>query len=264
MPINPRNLINSAYGIRLALWMGRTMPYKTGRRLARAVGDWIASHREWEMVRAVRANRWVVSGETLQGVELDQAVRATFRHTADSLFTLYHYFQNIEAMLRLVHLDPPTEALLHRPKYEQRGIVLVGLHRGNFDFVLQGAGMLKLEAFLLTLPELAGGYQLQYELRRRTGMNLVPATLSNVRQAVEYLRAGGMVVTGIDRPENGMSYQPMFFNRPSALPVHHILLALKAKVPVQIACSLLEPDGRYRCSFSEPIEMQPYADHCEI
>src|SRR4030042_3807978 len=105
------------------------MPNKAGKRLARAAADWIATHHKWEMVRAVRANRWVVSGETLQGAELDRAVNATFRHTADSLFTLYHYFQNIEAMLTLIDVDPFTNELLHRPKYEKRGLMLVGLHQ---------------------------------------------------------------------------------------------------------------------------------------
>jgi len=261
MSIDPRRLINSSFGVGLALWLGRTMPNKAGKRLARAAADWIATHHKWEMVRAVRANRWVVSGETLQGAELDRAVNATFRHTADSLFTLYHYFQNIEAMLTLIDVDPFTNELLHRPKYEKRGLMLVGLHQGNFDFMVQGAGLLGWEALFLTLPELPGGYQLQYDIRRRTGMNLVPASRSGIRQTLEYLRAGGLAVTGMDRPENGLSFRPLFFNRPSALPVHYIALALKAKVPVMVGCSHFGPDGKYHITFSEPIEMQPHADH---
>lgn len=261
MAINSRDLINSSFGIGLALWLGRTVPNGPGKYLARAAGDWIASHKDWEMVRAVRANRWVVSGETLQGAELDKAARETFRNTANSQFTLYHYFQNIEEMLKLVEIDPETEKILHRPKFEQRGLMLVGLHMGNFDMIAQGSGLVGWEAMFMVLPELTGGYQTQFEIRRKAGMNIVPTTISGVRQAVEYLRLGGMVVTGIDRPEPGLNYRPMFFNRPSALPAHHIVMALKACVPVVVACSRLRQDGKYHITFSEPIEMQTYPDH---
>jgi lauroyl/myristoyl acyltransferase len=258
--INVRNLINSSFGVNTALWIGRTTPNKIGKRLARVAGEWIASHRDWEMVRAVRANRWVVSGETLAGAELDQAVQATFRHTADSLFTLYHHFQNLEAMQRLVIIDELSHKILFRPKFEERGVVIVGLHLGNFDMVLQTAGLMGLDAFVMTLPELPGGYKLQFDFRRRTGINLVPASMSSMRQAIEYLHAGGMVVTGMDRPEAEFSYRPMFFNHPSALPVHHVVLAIKAQVPIRIGFSQLRADGRYYLTFSEPIEMQPHAD----
>ena len=261
MAINPRNVINSRYGIGFALWVGKVMPYHLGKRIARWGADWIVSHRHWEMVRAVRANRWVISGCTLQGAELDEAVRSTFRFTADAQFVLYHNFQNVEAMLRLVDIDPTTEKVLHRPKYEQPGVVLVGLHMGNFDLITQGSGMLGWEAMFLTLPELDGGYQKQYEIRTRTGMQVVPATLSGVKQAIEHLRQGGTVVTGIDRPESGMNYRPMFFNRISALPVHHIILALKARVPVRLTCLHLESDGKYHCNYSDLIEMQTHSDH---
>ena len=260
MPITLRRLINSSFGVSSALWLGRTTPNKIGKRIAHSVGEWMAVHQDWEMVRAVRANRWVVSGEALQGAELDKAVKATFCHTADSLFTLYHHFQDLKEMRRLVEIDPISYKILFRPKYEARGIVIVGLHVGNFDLVLQAAGLMGLDALVLTLPELPGGYKLQYDFRRRTGMNLVPASMRAMRQSVDYLRAGGMVVTGIDRPEDGYTYRPTFFNHPSALPVHHIVLALKAQVPVRLACSLLKPDGKYHLTFSEPIEMQPYPD----
>jgi KDO2-lipid IV(A) lauroyltransferase len=132
---------------------------------------------------------------------------------------------------------------------------------GNFDLIAQGSGLLGWEALFLTLPELDGGYQLQYEIRTRTGMNVIPATFSGVKQAIEYLRLGGTVVTGIDRPEGGMNYRPMFFNRLSALPVHHFILALRARVPVRVACLHLEADGKYHFNVTDPIEMQPYPDH---
>lgn len=263
MPLKLRSLINSSFGVSTALWLGRTTPDKIGKRLAHFAGEWIASHPDWEMVRAVRANRWVVSGQTLVGAELDKAVKATFRHTADSLFTLYHHFQDLEAMRQLVVIDEVSHNILFRPKYEKRGVVVVGVHLGNFDMVLQTAGLMGLDALVLTLPELPGGYKLQFDFRRRTGMNLIPASMKSMRESIEHLRAGGMVVTGIDRPEEDCAYRPKFFDQPSMLPVHHIVLAVKTKVPVIVGGSLLEPDGRYHLRFSEPVEMQLCSDRKE-
>lgn len=261
MLLDARRLINSSFGVSLAFWLGRTTPNKVGLHLARVAADWIASHSNWDMVRAVRANRWVVSGEQLQADELDGAVRATFRHTAGSIFRLYHNCHSLEAMQALVDIDPVTQRILFRPNYDERGVVVVGLHLGNFDLVLQTVGLMGLNALILTLPELPGGYKLQYDIRRRTGMNLVPASIASLRQAIDHLRTGGMVITGIDRPEDVHSYRPMFFNHPSALPVHHVVLALKARVPVRVVCSRIGTDGRYHLSFTDPIEMIPHPDH---
>lgn len=265
MPIDARELINSRFGIGFGLWLGKTMPLPVGRRLAHFVADYIARHAEWEMVRAVRANRWVVSGKTLQGAALDAAVRENFRHTASTLFDLYHYLGNPDAMRQKLVSDARSDEIIYRPKFETRGLVVVGLHLGNFDFALQVIARMGLQGLILTLPELLpGGYQRQFNIRRQAGMDVVPATLSNLKRAVEYLRAGGMVITGMDRPEPGSTHRTKFFNYPSSLPVHHISLALKAQVPIVVGCTLLSEDGKYHLYFSDPIEIQPGTEHRKV
>lgn len=261
MGLDPRKVINSRYGVELALWLCRIMPNTLGKYVARVGADWIAAHKNWEMVRAVRANRWVASGGKLTCTELDQAVRANFRFTANSIFNLYHNFHSLTAMQRLVDIDSIAHEVLFPPKYNGRGFIVAGLHLGNFDLAFQTAGLMGLNAFVLTLPELPGGYQLQYDIRRKTGANLVPASMKALRQAIDYLCEGGMVLTGMERPDINSNYRPRFFGRPAPLPVHHIVLALRAQVPIRVGCSLLGEDGRYHLNFSEPIEMQRRPDH---
>jgi lauroyl/myristoyl acyltransferase len=87
-------------------------------------------------------------------------------------------------------------------------------------------------------------------------MNLIPASVAAFRQALKHLQRGGMVLTGIDRPVEQPDPHPRFFGRPSALPLHHIFLALKARVPIMITATYLQPDGRYHVFASEPIEME--------
>ena len=86
-------------------------------------------------------------------------------------------------------------------------------------------------------------------------MRLLPASVGALRQALKHLQKGGMVLTGIDRPIPDPEVHPRFFGRPAALPVHHIFLATKAHVPIVIAATNLQDDGKYHVCASEWIEM---------
>jgi KDO2-lipid IV(A) lauroyltransferase len=101
---------------------------------------------------------------------------------------------------------------------------------------------------------------LEYEIRKRTGMNLVPASVGALRQALKQLQQGGMVLTGIDRPIEKPEVMPRFFGRPAALPIHHIYLAMKARVPIVITAAYRQEDGKYHVFASEPVEM----DSCPV
>jgi KDO2-lipid IV(A) lauroyltransferase len=160
----------------------------------------------------------------------------------------------------MIVFNPDVLKGIQRPAFAEQGLVVIGLHFSSFDFVLQAGCLKGMDAMVLTIPDLQGGYRQQYEMRKRTGMNLVPASVSALRKAVEHLQAGGMLLTGMDRPDGVSNYRPMFFGRPSALPIHPIYLAIRARVPVIVVAALLYPDGKYHLVNSKPIEMEPYPD----
>jgi lauroyl/myristoyl acyltransferase len=81
-----------------------------------------------------------------------------------------------------------------------------------------------------------------------------------LRRAIRHLEQGGVVATGIDRPQPDANPRPCFFGRLACLPTHYVYLALKARVPVIIVFARLEADGRYHLHASHPIEMDPYPD----
>jgi KDO2-lipid IV(A) lauroyltransferase len=101
---------------------------------------------------------------------------------------------------------------------------------------------------------------MEYEMRKKTGLNLVPASVNALRQAIKHLQRGGMVVTGIDRPASDPGHRPRFFGHPAALPVHHIFLATKARVPVIVAAANFQKDGKYHVFASGFIEMDLHPD----
>ncbi|MCX7028795.1 MAG: hypothetical protein NTU62_01575 [Spirochaetes bacterium] len=260
MTINLQRLNDSRFVLSLVSALGRGLPLRLGHAFTDLVAARIANRQDSKMIQAVRANQWVVRGETLKKGALDQAVLETLRNSTRSIFDLYHYMQNPKATGHLIVLDPTSQALIRRPEFDKRGLMLVGLHLSNFDLALQWFIQQGFRPLVLTIPNPRGGRRLEYEVRKKIGMNLVPASFAALRQALRHLQQGGVVMTGIDRPIPAPKVYPRFFGRPAALPMHHISLAVKAKVPVMIIVTNLQPDGKYHMLTSDLIEMDPHRD----
>jgi len=260
MAINLQRINNSPLVISLVSVLGRALPLRLGHSLADFVAGQLAGQRDSPMIRAIRANQWVARGEALEKEALDQAVRDTLRHSARSIFDLYHYIQKPELTRRLIVPDSTTQQLARRPEFDGRGLVVVGLHLSNFDLILPWLCGQGLRPLVLTIPDPQGGRRTEYERRKKIGMNLIPASVGAIRQAIRHLQQGGVVLTGIDRPIPDPGARPRFFGRPAALPLHHILLATKAQVPVVIKVTNLQSDGKYHVLSSDLIEMDPQPD----
>jgi KDO2-lipid IV(A) lauroyltransferase len=200
-------------------------------------------------------------GASLEGEELNKAVQETLRNNARDLYDLYHTLHRPEVVKRRICLNPLTAELTRRPEFADRGVVIVGIHLSNFDSVLQSICRQGLKPLVLTIPNPQGGRRLEYEIRKRIGMNLVPASLAAMRQAARHLEQGGMVLTGIDRPVTDPKLKPRFFGEPAPLPTHHIHLAMKAHVPVVLMAAIRQKNGIYKLFSSETMEMEQGADH---
>jgi KDO2-lipid IV(A) lauroyltransferase len=259
-----QHMINSSMSLRLVSALAQRLSPSVGYRIADFLAGQIARRRESKIVRAVRLNQWVVHGGVLRGTNLDWVVRQTFRDWARCIFDLYHYIDDPAATRQLVVLEPSFQRLARRPEFERRGdrrgLLIAGLHLSNFDLILQWLCKEGLKPLALSIPDPQGGRRMEYEMRKRTGMNVVPASVGAFRQAIRHLRQGGMVVTGIDRPIPNPEACPRFFGRPAALPMHHIFLATKARVPVILAVAHLQQDEKYHVFASDLIEMDTHPD----
>lgn len=250
-------LIGSRFGLNLAVFLAHHTPPRLGYAVAGLAGYLLASRRNSALVRAVRANQWVIAGGDIAKESLERATRAVLFNSARSIYDVYHFIENPVSAGEIFTFDPSFKAELGRPEFARRGLVAAGLHISSFDLALQWICSTKLIIpLVLTIPHPQRGRQLEFEIRQKTGMNLVPATLSGMRQAIQHLKQGGLVATGIDRPVQDSQIRPLFFGRPSSLPTHHISLALKADVPVVIVACRLEKNGKYHLFASPPIEME--------
>jgi len=260
MRIDLQQVINSSFSLRLVSSLAKSLSPRFGYRIAYGLAAQIARRRDSRIVQALRLNQWVASGETLEGEALDHKVRETLQHSARSLFDLYHYSHDFEATRQLLVFDSSFAPLLQRPEFGRRGLMVAGLHLSSFDLILQWLVRDGLKPLVLTIPNPQDGRQVEYEIRKRTGMNLLPTSVGALRRALRHLQGGGLVLTGIDRPIEAPEAHPRFFGRPAALPIHHIFLAIKAHVPILLTAAYLREDEKYHVFASEPIEMESCSD----
>ena len=260
-----QDLINSPLGVGLVLWLGRCLPERAGYKLADTAGSWMAGRRRLEMVRAVRANQWVLSGCQADSDTLDRAVHETYTHTAHCLYDLYHNLRDINQLYARIDFSPRFSAFLEDRQQPKHGLVVAGIHLSNFDLAIHAVGRRGLQAVALGVSNPSGGYQWQNKLRAESGFQIIPSSANTLRHAIHHLEINGTIITGLDRPLPDSKYQPCFFGHPASLPVMHILLAIKANVPVMLTFARYTQEGRYHIDISEPILMKAYPDrHQEI
>jgi KDO2-lipid IV(A) lauroyltransferase len=263
MGISLNKIINSRLGIGLASGLAFLIPFPVGHRLTDFVGRRIAAHSQSDLVRAVRLNQWVARGRDPDPAALDRAVIETLQNSARTIFDLYHYLHNNPAAEKVIVLDGSVRPLLERPEFAARGVMVVGVHISNFDLVMRALTRKGLRPFILTIPDPQGGRKIEFELRRKAGMNLHTPSLASLRAAIKHLQEGGAVMTGMDRPVPDPDVRPVFFGHPASLPTHHITLALKTGVPVVILVTIRREDGKSVIFASDPIEMDRFPDRKE-
>jgi lauroyl/myristoyl acyltransferase len=250
----------SETGVGLASLMGRILPPRLGYAAADFIADRIAARRDATMVRAVRANQWVARGETLRGRQLDRAVREAIRHSARSIYDLHRGLQRPRAVQKAILLDAGARRLFERPEFDDRGLVVASLHLGNFDLILHMLTLRGIKSIVLTIPDPQGGQRMEFESRKRSGVHLLPASFDSYREALRHLQRGGLVATGIDRPIERPRIRPLFFGRPASVPLHHIVLALRARAPIMLLATVRRPNGTHTISSAPLIEMEPGPD----
>ncbi len=207
-------------------------------------------------MRGVRANQWVISNQSLSARELDRAALGVMRHQAHCLFDLYHCRRNSDAMQALAPLTDSMGALIERSQSRRGGALVVIPHLSNYDLLFIANASRGLQAQLLTLAAPTGGYRSHNSIRAADGFSITPVSDEATRQAVQRLKDGGLVITGIDRPIEGKKRSLAFFGQPSFLPAGYIRMAMQAHVPVIAAAVSMSPGGQYGLTVSEPIPMQ--------
>lgn len=257
MKIRLKNLTNSRFSVNFTLWLGRSFPLEVSYQAANFFAKVFAKRKTAAMVKAVRANQWVIRGEQSSPEELDQAVLGVFQHAGRCFADLYHSMNSPEKIMSSVTLSDACRDLITQSQENDTGAFLAAAHVSNFDLALLALAHYGLQGQVLTYGQPTGGYEIQNDLRARTGLDITPVGEETQRKAIERMSNGGIVATAVDRPIRNKAHTLRFFGHASPLPAGHIRMAIAANVPVIPIAAHMTSDGNYRVEIGDPIEMVP-------
>lgn len=257
-----RTLINQSIVIQLAILLGRVLSRPTGLKISSFIGKLLGRNKKNSMVKAVRANQFVIHDKSLSKEDLDKLPKIVFRSAANCVFDYFYFLSRPEKLQGVIEFSSEAERAFDRIKNKQ-ATVFVCPHLSNFDLVGYVLSLNDYEVQVLSYPNPASSYKMQNQLRESLGQIVTPMTLSAFRTARKRLENGGSVLTGLDRPlpENQPGkYQPTFFGHKANLPVTYVRMAKEANAPVIVVAATSQPGGRYQLEASDLIWMEADSD----
>lgn len=254
-----QSVLNSAEALRVGLWLGRHVPPAVGHRLADAVTAALARRRSASLYRHLLYNLQVALGPDVDDTMVHRTAAQVLRNTGRSYYTFYHaYAQGRQAVLDRVEVHPQVFAYLDDLAYQRRGALIVGGHLSGFDLGAIAFGYMGYRIAALAYAAPTSGYDLQNQIRQQAGLEWLPIDPSVLRRAINFLREGGLIITGVDRPDpHGGGELLPFFGRPARLPVGHVRLALQTGVAVGVVVTeYLAAQDRVRVYLAGMLEME--------
>jgi len=240
----------------LGMFVAKCVPPLVGHAIALTIAgliNWLKPSVYWIVYDNLRR----VVGTPVDERTLHRMVRQVFRNTARDNYDLWHMVgQGQEALDAAVHVPPEVWDSIGQARRHGRGAIVVGVHTGNFDVALLALATRRWDTQVLgiAMPP-GGGFDLMDHMRTRKGLHLTSIGVPALREAIERLRAGGIILTGIDRPVNDEDYWVEFFGRAAPLPTGHVRLALKTDAVVLVASAHRDMRGVNVVRISPPLEM---------
>jgi KDO2-lipid IV(A) lauroyltransferase len=251
---------NKPFVIRTAMLIGRIFPRKVGLSFAALIGTILGSLKRSQMVRAIRANQYVIHQQDLDAKSMRKLPKVVFRSAAKCIFDYFYFLSRPEKLLEIVKFTPEAEAAFARVKQNQPCVIACP-HLSNFDLMGYALALKGIDVQILSYPNPNGTYKIQNQIRESFGLNVTPMGFSAFREARLRLRNGGSVLTGLDRPvdvEEPAKHRPLFFGHPSNLPVAYVRMAKEAQAPVIVMAVAYQPNDTYILEASQPIWIEPH------
>jgi len=213
----------------------------------------------------LRANLRQVVGPGVDEKTLHQLVRQGFRNNARNNYDLWRLVsRGTEAIRVAVHIPPESWNHIEQAQKRGKGTIIVGTHTGNFNLSILALAAHGLAIQVLGLARApGGGFDLMDRMRARSGVHMTSINVQTLREAIERLRAGGVVLTGVDRPVGGIEQEVEFFGRPAPLPTGHVRLALKTGAAILVAGPYRDLQQGNVVTASPPLGMVRTGDRAE-
>jgi KDO2-lipid IV(A) lauroyltransferase len=226
--------------------------YGISRVVSDRVYDWRPSIR-----RATRSNVRHVLGPTATDDEVDRIARQCARNTG-------RYYADVVGMHRMnVHKFYEKQLILEGVDYvreaqaQGRGVVMASAHYANPEFAVQGLAAAGIKVFALVEPlqppELG---RLMWNLRQKHGHVYEPVSFTAVKNALSWLRKGGVVAILIDRDIQHRGVELELCGEPARFPTGAVDLAMRTNSILLPGWVRREGEYRVHAVLGPPIEME--------
>ncbi|HEX6547299.1 MAG TPA: lysophospholipid acyltransferase family protein [Candidatus Dormibacteraeota bacterium] len=162
----------------------------------------------------------------------------------------------LRPLLKVEHVEYLEEALA-----AGRGVFVVSAHMGSWEIAaaIWSATIAPVSLFAEELHprELFEWYR---TTRQRLGISVLPLSRHGLRQVIQALEAGEMIVTAIDRDVLGTGAEIEFFGRPARIPTGPATIALRRGAPLLPVVVYRNPDDTYQAVGYPPIWARPTGD----
>lgn len=250
-----QEFFKNKYSIYGGLALAKILPPKLGYAVARIAGEQIGK-KQPKVYRKLRENLSHIPGTTDPPGRLDQLTTQAFKNAIRNYYNFYHSIgKPYEQLRKLVHIPEEVFAMIRETQAQGRGVQLAGVHMGNFDLgmiTLAGSG-LDLQALSASNPN--EGYEVQNKLRRDYDFAVTPISPTTLRQAIQRLRDGGILVVGLDWPHPEETMLTDVFGHPAYIPLGTARLALLGDAITIIIGFYRDEHGCSQVLYSDPIEV---------
>ncbi len=256
--MNFQQLVTTEFGTRAWLALG-ALPPRPGYAFARWLTRQLYRRKQGFVYRVLYDNQRHVLGPGATHEEVDLAVAAVLSHAGMTNYDMIRTVRGGEkAVLAAIELGGDFWPNFEEAHRMGRGVLICGVHLSNFNlgflsFAIQGNTTV--QALSASVP--AGGFDVVRDLRNRGMLEDTPIDAASLKKAIARLKAGGIVLTGVDWPaaEDEIKEPIPFFGAPSLLPYGYIRLALATNAALLMLSACWSPERGYYLVSCPPLEL---------
>lgn len=250
----------STLGPLLGMFIGAVLPTKQAYWLADKIAANVVSQTESNLYRALRSNQAVIRGLSYDDPQLDDILFAVMQNNTRGIADWFKAMaKGRKFLLERCELDPSLLERTLNATDDGRGLVIVGGHMSSFNIMVLGLGVRGMPIKALSFANPAGSYKIDNLIRRKYGVDLSPISIASLKDSMRRLKKGGMVMTGIDRPDVGGELLE-FFGTKVVMPVGHARLAVRTGSRVLVGATTRVGPAQYRVYASPIIEPEITGD----
>ena len=232
---------------RFGLYLGKNLSISQLQKLGRGLGRF--AYHVLRKDRGIAIKQLKLVFPELNDAKREQWTRECFRHFGQMLFEFLCLPQIINDQENLIRVE--NEAALTNAVNAGKGVILLGMHMGNWELITAYAKRtgLFMTAATANFPDQRIN-QLMISQRKLENMEIMPrGTGMSSRKLFRCLKNKNILILIIDQDTNVPSTWVPFFGIPSKTPVGASVFALKTGASVVSYNVIRENDGTFRLKF---------------